>query len=427
MAQEGDNLEVQVTAHGLLVEFHFRPKTGRQSVTVSQVNGYSLFKTVAIQPYDLRYVPPPHHRSRPEEVHARQLMSPSPLPRSDTRAEEVRLAVETPEGWPTEHTESAWLAWLKQASRSTIHEEASGVKVLVPLPEEYFQARRKRRAHELAGGWHFGADLNKIKHEGADLRRGVVRPEDTAALYELALRRQHSMARVHGRQTRKKGLKQTTFITDENEYKSMPRAVKREYELAQGQEADLLKSVEAQVQEAFGIPKERKFSSLSLGVYNSASEPQLLHGDNAGPPTLAVLLMCSPEGGLQTEFVDGGIGTQAKYEKYWQVRKRKWEVASAGTEESVKMLPCPWMSQGDAASFDSTSPHRGSPVLPSPDDPLVQPKERVILYMGLQWKGGELAESDPVFAHKTQLASKASRYAFSQGVYQMECRKKRKL
>ena len=59
MAQEGDNLEVQVTAHGLLVEFHFRPKTGRQSVTVSQVNGYSLFKTVAIQPYDLRYVPPP--------------------------------------------------------------------------------------------------------------------------------------------------------------------------------------------------------------------------------------------------------------------------------------------------------------------------------------------------------------------------------
>ena len=85
------------------------------------------------------------------------------------------------------------------------------------------------------------------------------------------------------------------------------------------------------------------------------------------------------------------------------------------------------MSQGDAASFDSTSPHRGSPVLPSPDDPLVHPKERVILYMGLQWKGGELAESAPVFAHKTQLASEASRYAFSQGVYQIECRKKRKL
>jgi hypothetical protein len=294
----------------------------------------------------------------------------------------VRLAVETWEGWPTEHTESAWRAWLKQATRSRIQEEASGVKVLVALPDEYFQARHKRRAHEAAGGWHFGADLQKIKHEGSDLRRGVVRPEDTAALYELALRQQSKMGVVHGRQTRKKGLKQVTFVTDEEEYMSMPRAVKREYTLARGRDAELLKSVEAQVQEAFDIPKERKFSSLSLGVNQPGSEPQLLHGDNAGPPTLAVLLMCSPEGGFQTEFVDGGIGTQKKYEKYWQVRKRKWEVASAGTEESVKMHPRLWMSQGDAAAFDSTSPHRGSPLLPSPDDPPVHPVKRVILYMG---------------------------------------------
>ena len=77
------------------------------------------------------------------------------------------------------------------------------------------------------------------------------------------------------------------------------------------------------MQKAFGITPERKFSSLSLGVNKPQSKSQLLHGDNAGPPTLAVIIMCSPEGGYLTEFVDGDIGGQAKFKKYMNVRERK--------------------------------------------------------------------------------------------------------
>ena len=91
------------------------------------------------------------------------------------------------------------------------------------------------------------------------------------------------------------------------------------------------------------------------------------------------------------------------------------------------MHPSTWVSQGDAAAFDSTSPHRSPPLLPNPEDPLTEPKLRVILYMGLQWKSGELAESAPVFSHRTPWNSKRSRYAYSEeGEYMIKCRKKRK-
>jgi hypothetical protein len=236
------------------------------------------------------------------------------------------------------------------------------------------------------------------------------------------------MRSVHGAYHSDKvhGLSQVSYVLTEEEWDDMDEGARQYYTLATTSERETLAAVAARLRAEFDIPEDREFSTMSLGVNGPGSTHQLTHGDNGGFPTLAILVMCTPQGGYSTEFVKPK-SLQAKwYASYPKVREHKWRRAHEAPEGKCPMMG-KWMWCGDAVAFDATSPHRGSPLLPPPAElgMKCKPQSRVILYLGLQWKHGELSESAPIFAHQPAVEGENARLAFKECegkfVYQVKC------
>ena len=352
-------------------------------------------------------------------------------PCSRTAIPQLMHAIQDEERWPeNDRDEAAWKSWFLQAQRSTLEEDEGGRPYLNPIPPSEWERACKERMATFRGKWHMGADLEQIKREGGDFREKVIGQNLTRELCKMAKSQTKNgeMASVHGAYNPDSvdGLSQVSYVLTQEEWDDMDEDAQQYYKLATPSEKKTLAAVAARLRAEFDIPEDREFSSMSLGMNGLGSTHQLTHGDNGGFPTLAILVMCTPQGGYSTEFVRPK-SLQAKwYGSYPKVREHKWKRAHEWPEGKCPMMS-KWMRCGGAVAFDATSPHRGSPLLPPPAELGMKgnPKSRVILYLGLQWKDGELSESAPIFAHQPAVEGENARLAFKECdgkfVYQVKC------